>query len=50
MRREMKLMILRKELIRKGGEANEAKADKILEEVENSGGLTKDEILQLSMY
>jgi hypothetical protein len=46
----MKLMILRKELVRKGGEENEAKADKILQEVERTGGLTKDEILALSMY
>ena len=50
MRNELKLMIQRKNLIRKGGEENEAKAEKILRAVEQRGGLTPDEVMALSVY
>ena len=50
MRREMKLMVLRKDLVRKGGDDNEAKAQKILEAVERSGGLTPQETMALQVY
>lgn len=50
MRKELKLMIARKALVRKGTPEAEAQADKILEVVERSGGLTSEEILTLSMY
>lgn len=50
MRNELKLMIQRKNLIRKGGEENEAKAEKILQAVEQRGGLTPDEVMTLTVY
>lgn len=40
----VKKMIRRKELLRQGGDENEEKADAILEEVLQNGGLTTEEI------
>jgi hypothetical protein len=50
MRNEMKLMIERKNLLRKNTPEAEAKADKILEAVEKAGGLTTEEILTLTVH
>ena len=50
MRDELKLMIQRKHMLRKGGEEAEAKADKILHAVEQRGGLTPEEMLVLQVY
>lgn len=40
----VKKMIRRKELLRQGGDENEEKADAILEEVLQNGGLTTEEV------
>jgi hypothetical protein len=48
MRDELKLMIQRKKLMREG--RDEEKADKILDLVEQRGGLTPDEMLILQVY
>jgi hypothetical protein len=50
MRKQLKLMIARKDLIRKGTPEAEAQADKILEAVEQSGGLTTEEVYALQAY
>jgi hypothetical protein len=50
MRDELKLMIQRKTMLRKGGEQAEAKAEKILHAVEQRGGLTPDELMILQVY
>jgi hypothetical protein len=50
MRKELKLMIERKKLLRKGTPEAEAKADRILEAVEKLGGLTTEEILALTVH
>lgn len=50
MRNELKLMIARKSLVRKDTPETDLKAEKILQIVEKSGGLTPEEVLTLSMY
>jgi len=50
MRTQMKLMIQRKDLVRQGTPEAEAKAEKILEAVEQSGGLTTEEVYSLQAY
>jgi len=46
----LKAMIKRKELVRKGTPESEAMADRILEAVERKGGLTADEVMALMVY
>jgi hypothetical protein len=46
----LKAMIKRKELIRKGTPEAEAKADKLLEAVERAGGLTTEEVYALMAH
>jgi len=43
-------MVRRKELVRKGGDANEAEAERILMKVERNGGLTTEEIYALMAH
>ena len=50
MRKQLKLMIARKELIRKGSAESEEQAEKILEAVEKSGGLTTEEVYALQAF
>ena len=50
MRKQLKLMIARKALIRKGSPESEAQAEKILQAVENSGGLTTEEVYALQVF
>lgn len=50
MRTQMKLMIQRKKLVRQDTPEADAKAEKILEIVEQAGGLTSEEILSLMVY
>jgi hypothetical protein len=50
MRTQMKLMIQRKKLVRQDTPEADAQAEKILAVVEQSGGLTSEEILSLMVY
>lgn len=43
-------MVKRKQLIRKGGEVNERAAEKILQRVEENGGLTAEETYALMAH
>lgn len=43
-------MVRRRELVRKGGDANEEEAERILVEVERNGGLTTEEVYALMAY
>jgi hypothetical protein len=46
----LKAMIKRKELMRKGTPEAEAQADRLLEAVEKAGGLTAKEVYSLMAY
>jgi hypothetical protein len=46
----LKAMIKRKELIRKGTPEAEEQADRLLEAVEKAGGLTTEEVYSLMAY
>jgi hypothetical protein len=46
----LKAMIKRKELIRKGTPEAEKQAERILEAVEQAGGLTTEEVYSLQAY
>jgi hypothetical protein len=46
----LKAMIKRKELVRKGTPEAEAMADRILEAVERKGGLTAEEVYALQAF
>ena len=46
----LKAMIKRKELVRKGTPEAEAMADRILEAVKRRGGLTTEEVYALQAY
>ena len=48
--KNFKDLVRRKELVRKGGDANEAEAERILAKVERNGGLTTEEIYALMAY
>jgi hypothetical protein len=46
----LRAMIKRKELVRKGTPEAEAMAQRLLEAVERKGGLTAEEVMALSVY
>ena len=46
----LKAMIKRKELVRKGTPEAEGMAERILAAVERKGGLTAEEVMALSVY
>jgi hypothetical protein len=46
----LKAMIKRKELMRKGTPEAEAQADRLLEAVEKAGGLTTEEVYSLMAF
>lgn len=48
--KNLKAMIERKKLMRIGTDEAEEKADRILEAVENNGGLTTEEVYILTAY
>lgn len=50
MSENLKAMVKRKELLRKGGERAEEKAEEILQKVLASGGLTTEEVYALMAY
>jgi hypothetical protein len=50
MSENLEAMIYRKDLLRKGGDDNEELADVILDEVEQNGGLTTEEVYALMAY
>ena len=50
MRTQLKLMIQRKELVRQDTLEADAKAEKILEAVQQAGGLTTEEVYALQAY
>ena len=50
MRTQLKLMIQRKELVRQDTPEADAKAEKILEAVQQAGGLTTEEVYALQAY
>lgn len=50
MSENLKAMIERKQLLREGTEDSEGRAEKILEDVLNNGGLTTEEVYALMAY
>jgi hypothetical protein len=50
MSENLEAMIHRKNLLRKGGDENEELAEFILDEVEQSGGLTAEEVYALMAH
>lgn len=50
MSENLEAMVYRKDLLRKGGDDNEELAEIILDEVEQSGGLTAEEVYALMAH
>lgn len=50
MSENLEAMIYRKDLLRRGGDDNEELAEIILDEVEQSGGLTAEEVYALMAH